>query len=155
MKKRIIILFTILMMLVVFFVSGASCLSIWPERSFTKEELQTGLINIELVHWKETAESSVVTCKVIYTLNEEEQQYVIEKIASTNITGAQPLYTGEPYAIRFLYEDRCLLFERYYVSEKQLSGAMLEGTKGIWTREGVLGELIDEFVEIALLRYTS
>ena len=151
MKNRIIILFPILMLFVVFFVSGSSCLSIWPERNFTKEELQTGLINIELVRCKENYES--VECKIIYTLNEEEQQYCVEKIASISFIGRSPFSAGDDYAIRFCFEDYFLLIQKDFISYKKYDGFMLEDTESLCT--GMAEELINEIVVIALNHYTS
>lgn len=124
MKKRLFILILFYVIMVLIFIWGN-----WPEtRIYTKEELEDGLLSIELVlSYDYTPEKYLY--ETIRVFNTKEQQEIIEEIS--NITFEKATSPGSrvnpSYSLLFKYSDWMLEFSLNGIGEADLNGKPYNG----------------------------
>ena len=146
MKKRIMAVLFFLVLYVPIISIGCNCnFSIYPVKDYTAEELENGLLGVELIYIVNY--DNGCNYDVISELSDNDVKYVTEKITQIHFVGYAPKSSEGVYGIKFCYKDESLVFEPMTIVRIDNSGEKVEGTEWFCMagpRE--LMNLIDELV---------
>ncbi len=144
MKKKFIIFLLVILEVVVCCLSGWNCWG-WPEKQFTRKELENGLLGVELIYIKNYEDGC--NYDVIGELSDDDVKYVTERITQIHFVGYSPRSSESVYGIKFCYKDESLVFEQNHIVRIDNSGKKIEGTKWFcMAGPEELMNLIDELV---------
>ena len=115
--------------LVIVFLFTSGCFNL-PKRSYTKEELEDGLIKIELVRIIASAPERYIfeTQKVFTLVEQEEVVEELSKITFVQIT-RPPTRQAPFYALLFIYSDYMVSFSLHFsIGKMDLNGKPIDSS---------------------------
>ena len=150
MKKRVVILLLIILEVVACCLSGWNCWG-WPEKQFTRKELENDLLGIELIYIKNY--ESRCNYDLIAELSDDDVKYVMERITQIHFVGYSPRSSESVYGIKFCYKDESLVFEPNNIVRIDNNGEKVKGTKwfcmaGPEELMNLIDELVDKYLEM-------
>jgi hypothetical protein len=101
-------------------------LSLSGYREYTKEQLETGLVKLEIICNIADSEKNIETEVVYDAFTIEEQQEIIEMASNKRYNFLQPRFVEKEYGIRFCYEDRTLAIYERYIWEEHIDGTRID-----------------------------
>ena len=135
--------------LVIVFLFTSGCFNL-PKRIYSKEELEDGLIRIELVKVIDFPPEVYVfeTLKVFTIVEQEEVINEISKITFVQMT-RPPTRLDPSYSLLFIYSDSILQFSLCFsICELDLNGKPFNNEKSFPTGyNNELAKLIDKYLE--------
>ena len=102
----------------------------WKKWDFTKEELENGLLGVELIYINGYDDG--YKYDIVCELSKEEEQYVINEITKIHFWGSAPHEKEKEYGIKFCYEEWSLLFEPFCITKIYDNGEELEGIERLF-----------------------
>ena len=115
-----------------------------PVRDYTAQELESGLLGIELIYIKNYEDGC--NYDVIGELSDDDVKYVTEKITQIHFMGYSPTSSKNVYGIKFCYKNDSLVFESRNIVRIDDSGKQVEGAQSFCISSADLANLIDELV---------
>lgn len=101
-------------------------LSLSSYREYTKEQLETGLVKVEIVCQQVDSENNLEIKMIYDALTKEEQQEIIQMVSNIKFLVGPPRFRGKEYGIRFCYEDRTLEIYETSVWEEHIDGTRID-----------------------------